>query len=848
LIISLEDFIKDERRFDEPSPDIQEVLTLVYDEKLLRVLFEERIFQLRQIQKQAIKKGLFFRKSFLICAPSGSGKTLIGEICAVNNIFQGFGKSVYLVPFKALATEKYVSFKKRYNRFGVNVVLSIGDYEVEDTKLVKADLIVTTYEKMDSILRNFPDKSWIFDISTVIIDEIHMIGEPDRGPRLESLIVRLNESLHHPQIIGLSATIANPQFFNSWLSSLGNDSILIQSDERPVPLHYQLELSQNKDSTIKKKVKSTLQDNGQVLIFLSKRRSTHKLAESLKKMVSTHLGPTESKICNALKSRLKRMEGSNTNLQKLIKHGVAFHHAGLVPKERKLVEDHFRKGNIKVICCTTTLSAGINTPARVVILKDFKKYVTSGYNIKNFTGYYERGDGFSYFKPFSANEVFQMLGRAGRPGLDSVGYGILLIENLDEKAWVEQHYFHQFSDTTQRIPQYNDLTSQLNNVHILKEQVLLRIYEGEQTTMEQLRHFFEKTYFWYGIKEKMSQQNIPIDQLLMIQEISPQNILKLHSDVNQLKALDQHPYPIKVAKVSSTTIQGFIKTDVGVHTCKFDIHEGISCSCGFANGISDHFVSQKVAFEFCPHISLFLVYLIKFPDPNFQKYVNDIVPKSVKDQYILSYLFEKGLISDNEDGTITCSQFGKLIIRLYLYPSSGVLIRSKLENHEIHSYKDLLKEAYEVVKSEGRVRDYKILEPLKEWIDEEPLDQIIQRFNIMPGDLYSVRDNIERVVSFIGTIAQNLSTTSWDMQERLTQISEMAETLRIRVRFGIREELFDLVLRRNVGRVRARILYHSGYHTVSQIEKENPYVLSRKTGLGINVCKKIIESNVKREL
>jgi helicase len=812
------------------------------------VLFEERIFHLREIQKEAIKKGLFFRKSFLICAPSGSGKTLIGEVCAINNIFHGFGKSIYLVPFKALATEKYVSFKKRYNQFNVNIVISIGDYEVDDSKLAKADLIVTTYEKMDSILRNFLDKSWIFDISTVIIDEIHMIGETDRGPRLESLIVRLNESLHHPQLIGLSATIANPRFFNAWLSSLGNESMLIQSDKRPVSLHYQLELSQNKDSTIKKKVKSTLQDNGQVLIFLNKRRSTHKLAESLKKMVNAHLGDTESKICNALKSRLKKMEGSSTNLQKLIKHGIAFHHAGLIPKERKLVEDHFRKGNLKVICCTTTLSAGINTPARVVILKDFKKYVTSGYNIKNFTGYYERGDGFSYFKPFTANEVFQMLGRAGRPGLDSVGYGVLLVDNLDEKSWVEQHYFHPFSDTTNRIPKYNDLTSQLNNIHILKEQVLLRVYEGEQVTMEQLREFFEKTYFWYSIKEKMSKQNIPIDQLLMIQEISPKNILKLHSDGEQLKILDQHPYQIKVAKVSSTTIQGYIKTDMGVHNCQFDINEGIKCSCGFANGISDHFISQKVAFEFCSHISLFLVYLINYPDPNFQKYVNDIIPKSVKDQYILSYLFEKGLISDHEDGTITCSQFGKLIIRLYLYPSSGVLIRSKLENHEIQSYKDLLKEAYEVVKSEGRVRDYKILEPLKEWIDEEPLEQIIQRFNIMPGDLYSVRDNLERVISFIGTIAQNLSTTSWDMQEKLTQISEMSETLRIRVRYGIREELFDLVLRRNVGRVRARILYNAGYHTISQIEKENPYVLRRKTGLGINVCKKIIESKNDKEI
>ncbi|MFW9882725.1 MAG: DEAD/DEAH box helicase, partial [Candidatus Thorarchaeota archaeon] len=106
---------------------------------------------------------------------------------------------------------------------------SIGDYDVDDSKLEKADIIVTTYEKMDSILRNFYDKDWIYDISTIIIDEIHSIGESDRGPRLESLIVRLNEFLHNPQIIGLSATIKNAEFFNSWLSSLGNKTTLIKS-------------------------------------------------------------------------------------------------------------------------------------------------------------------------------------------------------------------------------------------------------------------------------------------------------------------------------------------------------------------------------------------------------------------------------------------------------------------------------------------------------------------------------------------------------------------------------------------------------------------------------------------
>jgi helicase len=587
----------------------------------------------------SIKKGLFFRKSFLICAPSGSGKTLVGELCAINNIFQKFGKSIYLVPYKALATEKYSHFKKNYSRFGLKIELSVGDYDVDDSKLEKADLIVTTYEKMDSILRNFYDKEWIFNISTIIIDEIHIIGESDRGPRLESLIVRLNEFLHNPQIIGLSATIANAKFFNSWLSSLGNKTTLIKSDNRPVPLHYKIEITQNKDSTIKKIIKSTLEKNGQILIFVNRRKVAQKVAENIKILVKKYLEENELNVCKSLEKRLSSIKGGHRDLKKVVKSGVAFHHAGLLPKERKIIEDNFRKRIIKVICCTTTLSAGINTPARVVILKDFKKYITSGHNLKNFSGYFENGDGFSYFKPFSANEAFQILGRAGRPGLDSVGYGIILVRDIDEKIWVEDYFFQNHILKHVSIPRYNDLTSGLNKTNTLKEQVLLRIYEEKKITLEQLKQFFEKTFFWYGIKGKMKEQKIPIEQLLMIKEITPINILKLHTNVNTVRELKESNFQVKLTKLNDSNISGYVKTSFGLYYCQFDIETGIQCTCGFKNGISDNFANDEFSFEFCKHITSFLLYLIQLPDPKFQKYVDSIVPKSVKNQYILSYLF-----------------------------------------------------------------------------------------------------------------------------------------------------------------------------------------------------------------
>jgi replicative superfamily II helicase len=825
-----------------------EIFQFISDERILRVLFEQKIFKLREIQKEAIKKGLFFHKSFLVCAPSGSGKTLIGEVCALNNIFQGFGKSVYLVPFKALATEKYVHFKKRYERFGVKVELSIGDYDIDDSKLEQADLIVTTYEKMDSILRNFFDKDWIFQISTVIIDEVHIIGEESRGPRLESLIVRLNEFLRNPQLIGLSATIANPEFFNSWLSSLGNATTLLFSDQRPVPLHYKLEITQNKDSTIKKIVKSTLENNGQVLIFLSKRKATHQIAQNLKNLVRMQVEKSDLKACKELEIKLKAIKGGHSELRKVVKNAIAFHHAGLLPRERKFVEDAYRKRKIKVICATTTLSAGINMPARVVILRDFKKFVTSGHNIKDFNGFHETGDGFSFFLPFSANEVFQMLGRAGRPGLDKVGYGIILVKNLEELNWVEGHYFNgNFGSNF--TPKYNDLTSGLNKTNTLKEQVLLRIYEEGRLSLDKLKSFFEKTYFWYGIQNKIREQKIPIEQLLLIDEIAPLNILKLHADPEKINRLRVTRHQIKITKITSTSISGYVKTNFGVFYCEFDVEMGIRCTCGFENGISNPYSKGQFTFSFCDHITAFLLHIINVPDPNFAKYVGDIVPKSIRHQYILDYLLEKGLIRKDKEGKFVCTTFGKLIIRLYLYPVSGVLIRYKLERCEMNSSRDIVNEAYDVLKAEGKVKDERMLSPLLDWADEIPIDDILTNYKIMTGDLYALRDNLERVITFIGIIAIHLSEHDTAIQEKMINITEFCETLKIRVHYGIREELFDLVLRlENVARVRARILFDAGYRTATQVRKENPFVLSRKTGFGVNLCKKIVGKNSKKKL
>jgi len=139
------------------------------------------------------------------------------------------GKAIYIVPLKALASEKYKDFKKRYDGIA-KVALSIGDIDNADSYLVDYDLIITTSEKLDSLIRH--RAPWLSLISTIIIDEIHLLNDPGRGPTLEILITILRQLLKKAQIIGLSATIGNPEELAEWLNAE-----LVEDNWRPVKLH-----------------------------------------------------------------------------------------------------------------------------------------------------------------------------------------------------------------------------------------------------------------------------------------------------------------------------------------------------------------------------------------------------------------------------------------------------------------------------------------------------------------------------------------------------------------------------------------------------------------------------------
>jgi len=182
---------------------------------------------LRPSQVKSINAGLFEDKNLLVCTPTASGKTLVAEFAFLNAVLHDKGKAVYIVPLRALASEKYKQFQKDYPNLKIG--LSSGDLDSNDPKLVEKDVIITISEKFDSLVRH--RVPWIQRIKTVVIDEIHLLNDASRGPTLEIVITILKKELKDVQIIGLSATIGNPKELAKWL-----DAELVQDSWRPVKL------------------------------------------------------------------------------------------------------------------------------------------------------------------------------------------------------------------------------------------------------------------------------------------------------------------------------------------------------------------------------------------------------------------------------------------------------------------------------------------------------------------------------------------------------------------------------------------------------------------------------------
>ena len=444
--------------------------------RLLSELLEYlKIKELYPPQKEAIK---FVERgdSVLMSVPTAAGKTLVAYAALIRAV-KAKKKGIYLVPLRALAWEKVNELKDICKNIldGAKIGVSVGDYD-KARGLSKYDIIVSTSERADSLIRHNP--SWLSEVECLVSDEIHLLNDSGRGPTLEVTLSKFREINPNIQIIGLSATVSNSKEIADWL-----DATLVESDFRPVPLKKGISL----DGTVEwedgeKKymgldgVEGIAIDNlpEQCLVFVGTRRSAEAQAKKLSRMIGGKLNSEQrkelEKFADQIQKNADEITSVDSNLSKLITNGVAYHHAGLTNRQRLIIETAFKERALKALCATPTLAAGVNLPARRVIIRDLSRWDSS----------------FQSNQPLPVLEVHQMLGRAGRPGFDVDGQGILIAKKRDQIDSFTERYFEGETEP---------VISRLGSEPALRTHLLSLITSGTITTREGLHKFLEKTLF-----------------------------------------------------------------------------------------------------------------------------------------------------------------------------------------------------------------------------------------------------------------------------------------------------------------------------------------------------------------
>jgi helicase len=330
--------------------------------------------ELMPVQSRSVHAGLLQGQSQLVVSATATGKTLIGELAGINNCLRGRGKMLFLVPLVALANQKYEQFKKRYSpvlKTGIRVGTSRIALRAKMNVSLGSDIVVGTYEALDYVLRRGEAQA-LKKVGTVVIDEVHMLEDEERGHRLDGTIARLRAYAPDAQFIFLSATIGNPKEVAKHLGAK-----LVEYEHRPVPLerHLIFASGHEKDRLIEEYASKEYAQvskkgfHGQTIVFTNSRKKCHSISQSL------------------------RIQS-------------APYHAGLTYQQRKSVEDRFANGDLKVVVTTAALAAGVDFPASQVIFETLAM-----------------GNDW-----VSVGEFQQMQGRAGRPDYHDMGKVVVLAD------------------------------------------------------------------------------------------------------------------------------------------------------------------------------------------------------------------------------------------------------------------------------------------------------------------------------------------------------------------------------------------------------------------------------------
>jgi helicase len=710
---------------------------LAVPDEVKDVLQNMGIVELFPPQEDTVRAGVLEGQNIVLASPTASGKTLIAELCSLKHVLEKNGKVIYLSPLRALASEKFEEFGKyssirKQDGRKVSVGISTGDFDTADNWLERYDIIVTTNEKADSLLRH--RAKWMDELSLVVADEVHLLNDAGRGPTLEIVLARLLQVNSDIQILALSATINNVDEIAGWLSAK-----YIVTEWRPVSLkegvllHDEIQFKDGDAKRIERKTRyptinlvlNTLKTGGQALVFAS----TRKNAVSAAKAIAQHTGEVLSKPmkrtldheAEKILSAGERTQISDT-LAELVRCGTAFHHAGLAGAHRKIIEDSFKEGKIKVLTATPTLAFGVNLPARAVIIQDYRRF--------------EPGYG-NY--PISVLEYKQMAGRAGRPKYDKVGESILLAKTSDEADYLMEGYV---------LAKPERIWSRLAVEKIMRGHVLATVASDFAHTENGIYEFFGKTFYAYQYDVKSIKSIIG----KILKYLYEEEMIGVNGDEIYATMFGKRVSELYIDPVSGVVIREALKS------------------------------KPKEATDFS------LLHLIShMPDmgPVMRPYAREIDPLALE-----------------------------------------------LEKHRDELFTQVPNQWEDRFAFEEFLGEIKTAIVMKSWIEEVSEENLIQQFNVQPGDLYRTIENAKWLLHAIDELAG-----LFGCKELRPLTSELVE----RVSKGIKKELLPLVRLEGIGRARGRIMFNAGYQTIEDIKHASVEEISNLPLMGPRLAKKVKE-------
>jgi antiviral helicase SLH1 len=423
--------------------DLQPLPISALKNPLLKEIYGQRFQFFNPMQTQIFHTLYHTSNNVLLGSPTGSGKTVAAELAMWWAFREKPGsKVVYIAPMKALVRERVQDWRKRLTfQMGLKLVELTGDNTPDTRTIQDADIIITTPEKWDGISRSWQTRSYVRQVSLVIIDEIHLLGG-DRGPILEIIVSRMNYIASQStsgsiRLVGMSTAAANATDLANWLGvKPGNNQGLFnfRHSVRPVPLEMYIDgfpeqrgfcpLMQSMNRPTFLAIKSHSPDKP-VIVFVASRRQTRLTAKDLINFCGMEDNPRRFLHFPSEEDlQLTLSAVKDSVLREALSFGIGLHHAGLVESDRSLAEQLFASNKIQILVATSTLAWGVNLPAHLVVVKG-----TQFFDAK-----------LGGYKDMDLTDVLQMLGRAGRPQFDTSGIARIFTQN-SKKAFYK-HFLH----------------------------------------------------------------------------------------------------------------------------------------------------------------------------------------------------------------------------------------------------------------------------------------------------------------------------------------------------------------------------------------------------------------------